>query len=567
MLPALAMLSAPPSAEASTAYGSLNNFDCVNDTGVETHGFEIELEDVHSTDITYTYDYNHYGIPKITEDNSDPNHPRVIVRYAASKNPDGTWTAFTAIPSGPITPTDGHQFTNPSVNFGGEHFGVGYYGSPTAVNYFWLIDDGAGNLVHGPPVYVATPSFTYYPQQQQVQAVIEPPPPPEPPQMQFGEPTWVWDIKTTTHNPNKVQLNDLIDPDPNDPEADDWTNGEPSEVETEWRLLQTEFDNPDNPMGAVVGAPEDLPDGDEVITRRYEFYKYIGPIDAESGEAMADEVAADGIHGVGIVTYNDHFDVETGEWVEVTVDLSTIEVVGEFFGAQMSGFDVAPVLGLVDHLPDGELNVAYTDRSVVVAGGYAFLATVSGSLPDGLMLDNVSGILHGTPTAAGVFTFTVDAEDTSGAVVSKPYTVTIPEDAAGTSTLTTISSPPNGGSTAGDGEYHNGTAVTVIAAHSDGYEFVNWSEDGVEVSASKVYPFTLNADRTLTANFASIGNPCADPNGDGSVDPLDAGYVLARFGCLVGSGDADCDAADVNGDGAVDPLDAGYVLARFGACP
>jgi hypothetical protein len=567
MLSALAMLSAPPSAEASTAYGSLNNFDCVNDTGVETHGFEIELEDVHSTDITYTYDYNHYGIPKITEDNSDPNHPRVIVRYAASKNPDGTWTAFTAIPSGPITPTDGHQFTNPSVNFGGEHFGVGYYGSPTAVNYFWLIDDGTGNLVHGPPVYVATPSFTYYPQQQQVQAVIEPPPPPEPPQMQFGEPTWVWDIKTTTHNPNKVQLNDLIDPDPDDPEGEDWTNGEPSEVETEWRLLQTEFDNPDNPKGVVVGAPEDLPDGDEVITRRYEFYKYIGPIDAESGEAMADKVADDGIHGVGTVTYNDYFDVETGEWVEVTVDLSTIEVVGEFFGAQMSGFDVAPVLGLVDHLPDGELNVAYTDRSVVVAGGYAFLATVSGSLPDGLMLDNVAGILYGTPTAAGVFTFTVDAEDTSGAVVSKPYTVTIPEDAAGTSTLTTNSSPPNGGSTAGDGEYLNGTAVTVIAAHNDGYEFVNWSEDGVEVSASKVYPFTLNADRTLTANFASIGNPCADPNGDGSVDPLDAGFVLARFGCLVGSGDADCDAADVNGDGAVDPLDAGYVLARFGACP
>lgn len=567
MLSAWAMLGAPQSSEASTAYGSLNNFDCVNDTEREAHGFDIELEDCRSTDITYTYNYNHYGIPKITEDNSDPNHPRVIVRYAASKNPDGTWTAYTAIPSGPISPTDGHQFTNPSVNFGGEHFGVGYYGAPTAVNYFWLIDDGSGNLVHGPPVYVATPSFTYYPDQQQVQAVIEPPPPPEPPQMQFGEPTWVWDIKTTTHNPNKVHLNDLVDPDPDKPEAENWTNGEPAEVETEWRLLQTEFDNPDNPKGVVVGAPEDLPDGDEVITRRYEFYKYTGPIDAESGEAMADAVAADGKHGVGTVTYNDHIDPETGEWVEVTVDLSTIEVVGEFFGAQMSGFDVAPVLGLVDHLPDGELNIAYTDRSVVVAGGYAFLATVSGTLPDGLMLDPVSGILHGTPTATGVFTFTVDAEDTSGAVVSMPYTITIPEQASGTSFLTTIASPPNGGTTAGDGEYNTGTGVTVIATHNEGYEFVNWTENGAEVSVSKVYPFTLNADRILTAHFVNIGNPCADPNGDGSVDPLDAGYVLARFGCIVGSGNADCDAADVNGDGAVDPLDSGYVMARFGDCP
>ena len=104
--------------------------------------------------------------------------------------------------------------------------------------------------------------------------------------------------------------------------------------------------------------PQDLPGGDEVITRRYEFYKYTGPIDAETGEAMADAVAADGIHGVGSVTYADHFDPATGEWVKVTVDLSTIVVVGDFFGAQMAGFDVAPVLGLIDHIPDGELNVA-----------------------------------------------------------------------------------------------------------------------------------------------------------------------------------------------------------------
>ena len=57
-----------------------------------------------------------------------------------------------------------------------------------------------------------------------------------------------------------------------------------------------------------------------------------------------------------------------------------------------------------------------------------------------------------------------------------------------------------------------------------------------------------------------------DANGDGSVDPLDSGFVLARFGCPVGTGDASCDAADQNGDGAVDPLDSGFVLARLGSC-
>lgn len=430
ILSPVALLAVTAPAEASTAYGTLNNFDCVNDTGHEAHGFEIELEDVHSRDITYTYDYNHYGIPKITEDNTDPLHPRVTIRYAATRNPDGTWSAYTAIPSGPINPTDGHQFTNPSVNFGGEHFGAGYYGAPTAVRYFWLIDDGIGNLVHGPPVMVATPTFTYYApapfQPAQVQAVIVPPPPPAPPVFRFGEATWVKDIKTKTHNAGKVELRDLVDPDPDDPMAPDWRNGEPDEVETEWRMLQTEFANAGNPKGELAGQPEDLPDGDEVITRRYEFYKYIGPIDAESGEAVGDEVGPDGIHGVGSVTYNDHIDPMTGEWVEVTIDdLSTVEVVGEFFGAQMSGFDVVQALGLIDHIPDGELGVAYAERTVVVAGGAAFLALTSGLLPDGTMLDPVTGIFSGTPTSAGVFTFTVDASDTSGAFVSKAYTVTI----------------------------------------------------------------------------------------------------------------------------------------------
>ena len=61
-------------AHASIAYGSINNFDTVNDTGVQAHGFEIELDDIQSADITYTYDWNHYGTPSIREDTSVPGH-------------------------------------------------------------------------------------------------------------------------------------------------------------------------------------------------------------------------------------------------------------------------------------------------------------------------------------------------------------------------------------------------------------------------------------------------------------------------------------------------------------
>ncbi|OYV06131.1 MAG: hypothetical protein CFE26_07965, partial [Verrucomicrobiales bacterium VVV1] len=220
-LAASALLAfAPGASRASIAYGSINNFDTVNDTGHECHGFEIELEDCHSTDITYTFDYNHYGTSKITEDNSIPGHPKTIVRWAAKRNPDGTWSAYTAIPNGPISPTNGHMFTNPSINFGGEHFGVGYYVPVSVVRYRWLIDDGAGNLINGGDVQVSTPTFTYYPPQvfanplPQVQAVIQPPPAPEVEPKEFGKPIWVKEIRTTSHNNQEVKLRDLLSDDP-----------------------------------------------------------------------------------------------------------------------------------------------------------------------------------------------------------------------------------------------------------------------------------------------------------------------------------------------------------------
>lgn len=136
--------------------------------------------------------------------------PVGFTEVASAKNPDGSWASYTAIPSGPIDPSNGHQFTNPNVNFGGEHFGVGYRANPTAVRYHWLIDDGAGNLIAGPPVQVSTPSYTYVAPAGgapgRLQAAIEAPEPPEIHPLEFGEPTWVKEIVTTSHNNHKNSI-------------------------------------------------------------------------------------------------------------------------------------------------------------------------------------------------------------------------------------------------------------------------------------------------------------------------------------------------------------------------
>ena len=475
-------------AQAGTAYGTLNNFDTVNDTGVETHGFEIEIEDIHSADITYTYNWNHYGTPKITEDNSNPLHPKVRIRYESAKRADGSWAAYTAIPAGPIAATDGHQFTNPNINFGGEHFGAGYYGNATNIVYHWLIDDGAGNLALGPVVNVASPAFVYYPPAgapAQVQAVIKPPP--APPVKEFGPATWVKEIRTTSHNNREMELRNLVTDDPDDPNDKNWRNGEPDEVEVEWQILQTEFRKADGGKnGELAGAPEDLNNGDEIVTRRYEFYEYVGPLDPETGEVMTENVGADGIHG--------------------TLEFADVVVVGNYIGSQMAAYDNEVAVGLIEHVPEAEVEIEYPTRSVVIAA-VPFTATVEGQLPPGIAFDSNTGQLSGTPTEGGIYRFTIRV--TAENHPAKSTTYILPVAALGEalpphSIVSVAPSPIEAGTVSGGGYYTNETTATVMAQAAAGFAFANWTENGAVASRSWAYTFTNIVNRALVANFVPM---------------------------------------------------------------
>ncbi len=483
---------------ASIAYGSTNNFDTVNDTEHECHGFEIEIEDCHSTDITYTYNYNHYGVPHIIEDNSDPAHPRCFIRWESKKNPDGSWAAYTAIPSGPISPTNGHMFTNPNVNFGGEHFGVGYRAAVGPIHYHWLIDDGSGQLISGGPVQVSTPTFTY--NAGQVQAAIPAPEPPEIHPLEFGPAVWVKEIRTTSHNNQKISLRALVSDDPDDDHDRNWKNGEPDEVEVEWQLLQEEFAVDDGGgNGKLEAGPEELENGDEVVTRRYEFYEYMGPYDAENGEAKAENVGPDGIHGRGIKEIN-------GE----EIDLATIEVVGEYKGAQMAAVDVDAVIGLIEHVSEGTVDTPYVPRRIVVEGVLPFVCERTGAIPSGMTFDEVTGILDGTPAESGAFQFAVTARDGLNPEVSRNFTLLIAD--AGqqlppAGLVDTSAFPVGAGTTSGDGAYDPGSEVTVTATAAAGFQFAHWSDNGRIVSAETSYTFALDVNHSLVANFVVALSP------------------------------------------------------------
>lgn len=429
----------------------------------------------------------------------------MIIRYAAVKKPDGTWSAYTAIPAGPIDPTNGHQFTNPNVNFGGEHFGVGFRGNPANVRYNWLIEGPNGDLILGPPVQVATPNFVYQPALRRVQAVIEPPEPEEPPVKEFGEASWVREIRTTSHNNNPVKLRDLVSDDPDDPNDVNWRNDEPDEIEIEWHLLQIDYNAGDKGAGRLEAEPEDLNNGDEVVTRRYEFYEYVGPFDLESGEALGDKVAPDDVHGVGVKTAGG-----------VEYDLENTAIVGNFLGAQMSAFDPDSEIQLIDHLQDGERNIPYPDRTVVVAGGAPFTASQTGDLPPGMSFDPVTGILSGTPTAVGEYVVNVEAGEADSPPVTKSYTFKVAEVGAAPpldSILDTSAFPVGSGTTTGDGAYETGTSATVAATANPGFVFQNWTDNGEVVSNSTNFTFTMDVNHSVIANFAVDASAIAAPDG------------------------------------------------------
>ncbi len=120
-------------------------------------------------------------------------------------------------------------------------------------------------------------------------------------------------------------------------------------------------------------------------------------------------------------------------------------------------------------------------------------ANVSGANAATLTLTNVGA------AQAGSYTATVSNANTSATSAAGILTVLSPNQYA----IITSALPNAGGTTSGGGSIANGTPVTLTATANSSYTFANWTENGTVVSASASYPFTVNGNRTLVANFTA----------------------------------------------------------------
>jgi hypothetical protein len=286
---------APQAGMASSVFGFLGNFDVINDTGSTAHGFEIELEGLHSSDITDTFggagrgfpsgrgfdpltSVQRYGAPTISE-YSDGAIFGTRVTYLGLFDGIG-WDFGT--PSGTfVTPGD-NCWSGGGVGYGAgtpcDHFGVGTSKTPAKTKYSWLLETATpGTLTNG-VVTLPAPAWNVAPapvagDPPVVEALIEAPQPED--EAKFGEAIWVKVF--TTELENDVELEDLIGGNP----VIDQALGE---TEIEWQLLQTD---PGNPESGKLESGYGVPVGPDAasIVRRYEFYRYSGVYDPESNEA------------------------------------------------------------------------------------------------------------------------------------------------------------------------------------------------------------------------------------------------------------------------------------------
>ena len=116
-----------------------------------------------------------------------------------------------------------------------------------------------------------------------------------------------------------------------------------------------------------------------------------------------------------------------------------------------------------------------------------------------------------TATANEGYTFVNWTRNGSVASTNPTYSFYVTENttcvanfAQGTYTVTATANPTEGGSITGTGTYSEGANVTLNAIANEGYDFLNWTENGTVVSTQASYTFVVSSNRNLVANFEEI---------------------------------------------------------------
>ena len=139
-----------------------------------------------------------------------------------------------------------------------------------------------------------------------------------------------------------------------------------------------------------------------------------------------------------------------------------------------------------DTLPGGKVGEAYSQTLSATGTTPITWGIDSGNLPAGLTLDEATGEISGTPTAAGTASFTVKAENSAGSD-TKELSIAIAK-AAPTEHTVTVTSGGNGTASASPSKAVAGAEITLSATPDKGYHLKEWqveSPTGLVITNNK----------------------------------------------------------------------------------
>ena len=178
------------------------------------------------------------------------------------------------------------------------------------------------------------------------------------------------------------------------------------------------------------------------------------------------------------------YDAESVDWQTIIGTPVLSEDDGDIFQQPEPAVTAAIRVKLIDNrppmpptivaesLPDGMEGEAYSNRLTAKGTAPITWSIVSGVLPEGLSLNEVTGEISGTPAGEGTEVFTVMAVNALGEDI-KELSITIAK-APETEYAVTVRDDGHGTASASHAKAAAGTEITLTATPKEGYHFKEW---------------------------------------------------------------------------------------------